>query len=145
MSFASDVSDAVDQLDEDMSRIVRKIAFDALGGLVKLTPVDTGYARGNWRVVTGPESGASVPKGEISNRSKSGSPPGAGRSTITGFKAGKGQAIYIFNNTEYINELDRGSSSQNRSGIVSPVMIAIRAALESGGSPRFSDVRSRGR
>lgn len=144
MSFAGDVRKAVDDYDRQISLFVRKVAFDALSGCVKLTPVDTGYARGNWRVVLGPANGTSIPRGEVSRRSKSGAPPAAEMAKIRGFKVGKDQAVYIFNNTAYIGFLDRGSSAQNRTGIVGPVMVAIKAALESGGTPVFTDIGTRG-
>lgn len=137
MSFAGDIKKACDELDKQMSMVVRKVAFDALGGLVKLTPVDTGRARGNWRVVVG----GSVPTGEIDRDRRGGSADPGETAKLKKWKPGK--LIYLFNNVSYITALNQGSSKQNRSGIVSPVLTGISAALERGGTVTFTDVARR--
>lgn len=138
--FGDGVSKWSEQRTRNMSLAIRKISFDVYGGVVKRTPVDTGYARGNWRVVVG----GPVPQGDINRKSKKGSGIVEERIKIAKFQAGKGDTVFLFNNTAYIVPLDRGHSGQNRQGIVSPVLTAIIAAAESGGNVEFTDVSKTG-
>lgn len=52
-SFNATVSSFSKNVEKDVSRLQRTIAFDLLGGIVKRTPVDTGRARGNWQISIG--------------------------------------------------------------------------------------------
>ena len=140
-TFADGIGDWVKSTNLKMSMIVRKVSFDVYGGVVKRTPVDSGHARGNWRVVVG---AGPPPTDEINRNSKHGLGVAKERAEIRKFRAGKNDKVFIFNNTSYIVPLDRGWSGQNRQGIVSPVLTAIIAAAESGGHVEFSDVSKGG-
>jgi hypothetical protein len=140
-TFADAIGDWVEHVDLKMSMVVRKVAFDVYGGVVKRTPVDTGHARGNWRAVVG---AGPPPSDEIDRDIKHGLGVAQEREQIRKFRVGKNDKVFIFNNTSYIVYLDRGSSGQNRQGIVSPVLTAIIAAAESGGHVEFTDVSKGG-
>ena len=140
-TFADGIGDWVKSTNLKMSMIVRKVSFDVYGGLIKRTPVDTGHARGNWRVVVG--AGA-PPINEIDRDIKHGLGVAKEREQIRKFRVGHNDKVFIFNNTSYIVYLDRGTSGQNRQGIVSPVLTAIIAAAESGGHVEFTDVSKGG-
>ena len=49
MAFEQSLSIAVD-LEEDVNAEVRAVGLNLLRGLIRLTPVDTGRAKGNWFV-----------------------------------------------------------------------------------------------
>lgn len=106
----------------DMAALVqRAIALEALRGVVQMTPVDTGRARGNWQV-----SHDTPADGTLDVEDK------GGRATI-----GKGAAevaaiepfehTYLTNNLDYIEELEKGSSEQAPHGMVG--VTATRLAM----------------
>jgi len=97
---------------EEHLKLQKRIAVDLLRRIVFRTPVDTGRARGNWQVSRG--TGGDTP---LESFDKSGAATFAkGASAIGGAK--EFGIISIFNNVEYINLLEGGSSSQFPSGMV---------------------------
>ena len=93
-------------------KLQKRIAVDLLRRIVFRTPVDTGRARGNWQVSRG--TGGDSP---VKSFDKSGGATfSKGASAISGAKPFG--IITIFNNVEYINLLEGGSSSQFPSGMV---------------------------
>ena len=81
--------------------IHKKIAGQALAGVVNKTPVDTGRARGGWQVGVG-----SSPSGD----SSSSNPVSDGLQKMESLRPYG--AIHIANNVEYIGELENGSSKK---------------------------------
>jgi hypothetical protein len=111
-----DIPEAV----RDMTRL---IAIDVLRGVVMMTPVDTGRARGGWlttidartsEVTTRLDPSGSVAQGE-------------GLGVINGLKPF--QSVIIQNNVEYIDKLEEGGSTQAPAGIVSVAVATIEQAL----------------
>lgn len=110
-----------DEVPELAGKVQRAIALEALRGVVMMTPVDTGRARGNWQVTHDTPA-----DGEVDVADK------GGRATI-----GKGAAeiaaiepfevTYLTNNLDYIEELEKGSSKQSPHGMVG--VTATRLAL----------------
>lgn len=96
-----------DELEGEVNKLVRATALQIHSGVVLKTPVDTGRARGNWQVSTSPVSA------QLAILDKSG---GAtiqkGISKIGSAKAIKYPTVYITNNLPYIEELNRGTSTQ---------------------------------
>lgn len=108
-----------------MDQAKRKIAFQLFVDIVKLTPVDTGRARGNWNI-------AAIPITSVEDFE--GSPSGAAsHATMKGMsilaKNTVGKPIFITNNVPYIWVLENGSSQQAPHGMV-------RTAVK-----RFTNVR----
>lgn len=122
MSFADDLS-IDEELTAEVNKEARKVALKALRNIVLATPVDTGRARGNWRVGVN-----SDPRDTIARKSKKGTAAiKVGQSTIASAK-GKGLVdIVIANNLPYIERLNDGWSEQAPSKFVEK---AIRRATK---------------
>lgn len=103
--FDCDIPALAKQLQVDADLIKRKIALDIFARLLAVTPVDTGRARAGWSVDT--RHGSFVPpKGESGysfDRSMNVSPHMIPKNA---------QMIVIYNNVEYIAELNDGTSTQ---------------------------------
>ena len=103
--FDCDIPALAKQLQVDADLIKRKIALDIFGRLLATTPVDTGRARAGWSVDT--RHGSFVPPKDESgysfDRSMNVSPHMIPKNA---------PVIVIYNNVEYIGELNDGSSTQ---------------------------------
>jgi len=99
-----------------------KLGMQLLSRIVKGTPVDTGYARGNWQT-----SLDSFPEGAIDRKDKSGRETiAAGQRVISGLNK-IGQVIYITNNVPYILPLENGHSGQAPAGMVAITFAELRS------------------
>ena len=95
--------------------VVQKVALDIDKGVVLQTPVDTGRARGGWNV------GINNVNLSDTGEDKSGAKTIAeNESTIT--RADHSDAIFISNNVDYIEELEKGSSDQAPQGMVAKTL-----------------------
>jgi len=100
---------------QQLSYAIKKLSLEALEGLVDMTPVDTGRAKGNWNVTT---AGRSMAKATDSRMDKTG-----GNSIATGTekilrataKNRVPKSVYITNNVDYIEDLENGNSKQHNS------------------------------
>lgn len=101
------------QIDQVIILVQKKVAFQLLEGIVNMTPVDTGRARGNWMVTIG--SPSTEVKTETYDKVGAGT-IAAGRSTIESLTTLG--AIYLTNNLPYILPLENGSSKQAPGGMV---------------------------
>lgn len=100
-------------LEQQAADQLAKYAVDLLAGVVMMTPVDTGRARGNWTV----ESGGSSSTPGIDKNGGQTIAAGAGvidRATAKGIP----QTITLANNLPYIEVLENGSSRQAPHGMV---------------------------
>lgn len=114
--FEAQINAFVDEdVPEALFDLMRALTLTGLTSLVLMTPVDTGRARGNWIVTIG----ASTARYTDSSLDPSGSSAiSAGFQTITSAKANPFTIIYLQNNLPYIEELERGSSTQAPNGMV---------------------------
>lgn len=94
----------------------KKIALQALIGVVNRTPVDTGRARGAWQVTL-----ATVPDKEFRSRN----PIASGTARIEA-KTATFSSIFITNNVPYIIFLEGGSSKQAPRGMVAVTLEELR-------------------
>jgi hypothetical protein len=102
-----------DKIGTEASKIVRKVAFDLLNGVILMTPVDTGRARGSWEVGIG-----SAPSGGGESLDKGGGATLArGNAVLAGYELGKGP-VFIVSNLSYIQALEDGWSDQAPYGMV---------------------------
>jgi len=95
-------------------QLVRGVALEAHGRLVKKTPVDTGRARANWHVQVGAPDRSNDPGRDSSDveRTKQ-----QGRRMILGeFEAG--ESVFITNSLPYIPVLEDGHSGQAPRGMI---------------------------
>lgn len=100
------VRQVLDSAEQEVPNLVRnlqtKIGFAALKGVVLKTPVDTGRARGNWQVGINSAPDSS----KLTKDKDGGGVIGAGGAIIVGADAFV--RIFLTNNVEYIEVLDRG-------------------------------------
>lgn len=105
---------------EQASLATRKLALQALSGVVMRTPVDTGRARGNWQVSVGVDPGS----GETGVLDKGGhSVISAGAQSIARQRAFT--PIIIQNNVPYITRLNDGHSKQAPAGYVESTLASL--------------------
>lgn len=92
---------------EDADDFSKKVAGEMLQRVVVQTPVDTGQARGNWRVNVGSVDTSTT---DATDRSGQGT-ISKGISTIQA-GGGLGKIVYISNSLQYISRLNDGWSMQ---------------------------------
>lgn len=129
MSTIRDFEIQIDRfVDDDIPKafydLMRAISLTGLSSLVMMTPVDTGRARGNWLVSIGSTDFTS----DDSSEDKAGaSTIGTGSAKLSGLKADPFTVVYLQNNLPYIEELERGSSTQAPSGMVTVTIANIES------------------
>lgn len=112
--------DMMTLLEQQAADQLAKHAVDLLAGVVMMTPVDTGRARGNWTVES---SGSSSTPGIDSSGGQT-IAAGAGvidRATAKGIPP----TITLANNLPYIEPLENGSSRQAPQGMVAVTMARL--------------------
>ncbi len=118
-----------DALMRNVSVLTRNTMRAIINRLAVSTPVDKGDAVSNWQVSL---SGPPVTRLPAYFPGNAGSTKGenaramlvANRAIIPGFYAGKGQIMYLGNPVDYIDELNRGSSTQAPAGFVESAILA---------------------
>jgi len=105
MSFAKSLQ-VGDYIADEINKEARALGINLLNGLTRVTPVDTGRARGNWFV------GIRVPVRTIDNNRKATSAVIEGVNAINSAKAIEYPEIVISNNLPYIERLNDGYSTQ---------------------------------
>ena len=106
-----------ERLETSIVDFVASLAGEIGDELVPATPVDTGFARGNWRPTINLPATTPVTFND---------PTGAAtmaRIRTVGRTYRLGQTLYITNNVGYINSLNEGSSPQAPKGFV---QLAVR-------------------
>lgn len=93
-------------------QVCRKVAIDMFTGIVQMTPVKTGLARGNWF------PSFNTPSAESTTTPSPGGVDVVSRASTTA-NAWNGQgSIFLVNNLPYIQALENGSSTQAPAGMV---------------------------
>ncbi|MCP4660987.1 MAG: hypothetical protein GY856_36765 [bacterium] len=100
-----------------MNLLQRKLALQALRGVVTRTPVDTGRARGNWQTTTARPADDQV-------AGVGADPIAEGTPTITA--APPFGVIWLSNNVPYIEVLEDGSSAQAPNGMLNLTLGELR-------------------
>lgn len=113
MSFTLDLTKFAAKANADIKLVIQKISMEAYKRIIYRTPVDTGRARANWGCTIGkPRTGV-----QVESTDQSGSTTTAAMvATVQGF-SGDG-STFLVNNLPYINELEKGSSTQSPQGMV---------------------------
>lgn len=143
-SFSRNITEFVQKTRINLNLVVRKIAMDALRGVILKSPVDTGRFRASWRVgINAPDlsvesagtvaSGALETKGQVATAKKA-------LKVARGFQLGGadtlldharfGDAIYITNNLPYAKRLEDGWSMQAPHGMVRNTVEEIVAGFD---------------
>jgi hypothetical protein len=102
MSF----NDVTARIQQRVNQQVRAVTIGVFSSVIKMTPVDTGRAKGNWQCTIG-----SPANGE----NEQSDPEGAMRATVPNEAGAK---VYLTNNLPYIQKLEYGHSTQAPSGMV---------------------------
>lgn len=105
MAYAKSLS-IFDDISVEVNKEARALGINLLNGLVMLTPVDTGRAKGNWFVGLN----KSVRATEEDRRQSTALSDGL--NVIGGAKAMKYPEIVLSNNLPYIESLNNGTSDQ---------------------------------
>lgn len=100
--------------------VVKQVAFDLFGRIIKRTPVDTGRARGSWTMASNKADRRVLPPAA----------PGGGvyPEPSIGFIE-PSSTIVISNNLPYIMTLENGHSQQSPAGMVAVSIAEVRANL----------------
>lgn len=121
--FSLDLEAFADQVDVDVGVVTRKVALQALRGVVLRTPVDKGRARGGWQVEVGEGS-----DGEA-DRQDTGGGLVIADGAVRIAQAKPYEAVDVLNNVSYINALEHGSSAQAPAGMVAVTVAEIETTL----------------
>jgi len=120
--FSNALTALADHTTGSIEKVIRKACIDLYRSIVEKTPVDTGRAKASWGLSTHhtndeasenmtPEEAVQVVSDNISDFT---------------FKAQDDQVI-IYNNLEYIEYLENGTSQQAPSGMVSLSLVEFTA------------------
>lgn len=91
-----------------------RLTVNVQAGLAAATPVDTGFAAGNWQITVGTPAVGTVAIG---------SGVAFGGDVLAGYKLDQG-SIFLTNNAPYVRRLNAGSSQQAPAGFVEHVLAA---------------------
>lgn len=105
MSF----NDVTARIQQRIDSQVRAVTIGVFSSVIKMTPVDTGRAKGNWQCTIGsPASGDTTRLGESGSLSE----------VLETTPREAGEKVYLTNNLPYIQKLEYGHSTQAPSGMV---------------------------
>lgn len=135
MGSLKDLANKMDRLSRQIPVNVKRglhetvLAIDQV--LVVETPVDTGRARSNWIVGSGPSTGLIEAYVSGSGGSSGAANAEAALQQARDFLSGTDvQVIYISNNLGYIQYLNEGSSAQAPAGFIEAAVNAGIAAIK---------------
>lgn len=121
MSMASIVSRVNRRIDIQ----IRKSTIELFGSVIKMTPVDTGRAKGNWQCTVGTAASSEIDRDDGSKKDSLSSSKAYEEVVKTVPRSGN--VVWLANNLSYIRYLEYGSSQQAPLGMV-------RVSLERFGS-----------
>lgn len=114
----------VEDIDKNVGKVHRAVTFEGLRGVVLMTPVDLGRAKGAWNV-----SNDAPDLSEPGTFDKSGGPTIA-RASGEIAAAAPYSVTYIANAVPYIEALEGGSSTQAANGMLNVTFVRLRNWLE---------------
>ena len=122
--WALDIGKFAEKIELNVEIVAKKVGLDILKEIVERTPHDTGRARGNWQVGINQESFNSLDREDKTGASAV-SQGGTIIRTLTA-----GDTVNIYNNVEYIMQLETGSSKQAPAGMVGVTIARFRNYVE---------------
>lgn len=112
------LSQVIEGMEQVISEVSAAIAKNVTDEIRNNTPVKTGFCKSNWVPSVGsPFEGLAGSKISSDNAIIDDGPYRDGLSQLEGYNISQGD-IFIVNNTDYVQVLDAGSSSQAPSGFV---------------------------
>ncbi len=115
-------------------RVVTKITLDLTANLIEDTPVDVGWAQGNWVPAIGKPFAIDLRNVEATASNAAAAKSRQGNATAavaTGYRLSRGK-VFVSNNVPYITRLNDGSSRQAAAGWVQRA-IAKAVTVDIGG------------
>jgi len=124
VEFNRVVENALTQIPADLVKTAtKKIALEVLRGVVMLTPVDTGRARGNWQTEIGV-----IPEGERQSQN----PVQDGTAILATLQPF--QTVYLANNVPYILYLEQGTEKMAPRAMVARTVARLAQGYAGGGN-----------
>jgi hypothetical protein len=105
---------------DDFADILKKLIFDGMRNLIKISAVDSGYLRSKWQVSVNSEPSNTTTKG-----SKGATYSPAAPKVTAEIKAGS--IVVLYNNTEYAIHLENGTPHMAAQPMVAPTYIYLEA------------------
>ena len=116
-----------DKVDGSIEAVIKKACFDLYARIVKRTPVDTGRAKASWGISTQFASDV-LPPGEYGDNPTV-TMVGGAVGGLFDFSVHDEQVV-IYNNLDYIEFLEAGSSAQAPSGMVAISLAEFEAHFQ---------------
>lgn len=114
--FSKALMDLSDHIDGEVSKVIRKGCIDLYARIVARTPVDSGRAKMNWQLST---SGHSSERMEDPDGYSVSEIAGHINSETSEFRLDiNDDTVTLYNNLEYISNLEAGDSQQAPQGMV---------------------------
>lgn len=118
--FSKSLQSLYDYVNGSIEKVIRKACIDLYRSIVERTPVDTGRAKANWQIST---SDSDYVRGDVDgfsfNEIKT-----IVEDEISDFRFELHDGVVIiYNNLEYIEALENGSSQQAPAGMVSVSLV----------------------
>ena len=124
MTFALDLSKAIEKAKDKAELATRKITLELFSNVILKSPVDTGRFRANWNCSIG-----SPDKSTSAETDKSGAGSiGRVRSEVTKYTL-DGRSIFLANSLPYAERLENGWSDQAPQGMVRLSIVEINNAI----------------
>lgn len=109
------------QIEENTSDLVKKVAIRVHHNVVMGTPVDEGDARSNWQVTLNQPASGTIPS-RVPGHLGSTRGQVAAETLVQGLRdldlKRPGDSVFITNNLDYIQALNKGHSPQAKTGYV---------------------------
>lgn len=124
MSTKDDIARVTAKMRRNAHQLKFAVVLEAVGRIVRRTPVDTGRARGSWQVTVGSPASGVPDRLDLAGTAE---PDKVGR------MAGSilfGIPTYIVSNLDYMDKLEHGSSKQAPNGMVALTAAEIPAIVE---------------
>jgi len=121
MSFASGIAGYAKRTGLSIDNAVIAVCAEASTSIIKMTPVDTGRARGNWYATIGESS---------TETSETRRDTDATSVAISTAQKASGKVFFLSNNLPYIRGLEYGRSKQSPSGFMRITVEKITTSLK---------------
>ena len=128
MSMASIVSRVNRRIDTQ----IRKSTIALFGNIIKMTPVDTGRARGNWQCSIG---------SPITSETDMIDKDGSFVTSLVAKRVKSGNVVWLSNNVPYISKLEYGWSKQAPAGMVRVSIARFGAFFAEAASASLSQIK----
>ena len=122
-AFSAELEEAKEELRQNFIGFHKKLAIEAMRRIVLRTPVDTGRARGNWRLTIGELP--TEPTDQVDKGGGATIEDGIARLQLLGV----GEVVYISNSLPYILRLEDGHSDRSPEGMVEVTLEELRQGI----------------